>query len=127
MYLGNKYAKHAVKACTWISRRMMEKEYAKAIAPRACRLLHSFCVPVTVPALVSVPMLMPVRLPLKLLFPEKMQAFYTIAGILLRLIIEGEDGFISIFVPATFPIPSPRPAVEYVNDIIAATMESHHT
>ena len=44
---------------------MMEKEYAKAIAPRACKLLHIFSVAVTaVPAFVNVPMLMPIRLPL---------------------------------------------------------------
>ena len=47
--------------------RMMEKEYAKAIAPRACKLLHIFCVAVTVPACVTVPMLIPSRLPL--MFP----------------------------------------------------------
>lgn len=45
--------------------RMIEKEYAKAIAPRACKLLHIFSVAVTVvPAFVNVPMLIPIRLPL---------------------------------------------------------------
>jgi len=48
--------------------RIMEKEYAKAIAPRACKLLHIFCVAVTVPACVTVPMLIPNMLPLKVLF-----------------------------------------------------------
>lgn len=48
--------------------RMMEKEYAKAIAPRACKLLHNFCIEVTVPACVTVPILIPIRLPLKLPF-----------------------------------------------------------
>ena len=34
---------------------------------------------------------------------------------------------ISLYIPATLPRPRPRPTLEYVNDIIAATIESHHT
>uniref|UniRef100_A0A0E0REM5 Uncharacterized protein n=1 Tax=Oryza rufipogon TaxID=4529 RepID=A0A0E0REM5_ORYRU len=38
--------------------RMLEKEYAKAMSPNACRLRHTFCVELT-----PTPMLIPVRLP----------------------------------------------------------------
>jgi len=51
--------------------RIMENEYAKAIAPRACKLLHIFCVLVTAPACVTVPMLIPNMLPLKVLFSAR--------------------------------------------------------
>jgi hypothetical protein len=44
------------------------------MAPRACKLLHSFCVEVTGPACVSVPILIPVRLPLKVPFPANASA-----------------------------------------------------
>jgi hypothetical protein len=34
---------------------------------------------------------------------------------------------ISIYIPITFPIPRPRPIVEYVKDITAAKIDSHHS